>query len=300
MKHSPIEQHLFVRAFFGESLSAYAASRIVTIMREVFLGAGQIVYRSGEPADHIYCIVDGRIRLSGGASPDRLVGAGQLFGGLEVQILRDRLQTATVERDTRLYAMRASDWLDVVEEDFDLARTRLESSSAQMRARSASLDGEQAARARSDEDAGMGLVDPGSADRVLGRLLAMRRAPVFALARVQPLLSLARLATAHHLAAGQSGHYPGQLCLVVAGWVESAACRHEPGELLGRFAAFDPAYEATARAVDGDAVVICFERERLYDVMEDHFDMLRSILRHQALYNDRFDQLAQFAAAPTV
>jgi MFS family permease len=89
-------------------------------MREVRVGAGQVVVRQGDRADRFYVISSGRFRVShsaGAGQPElrlRELGPGDVFG--EIGLLRGVPRTATVTADTDgvLASLGAADFLALV------------------------------------------------------------------------------------------------------------------------------------------------------------------------------------------
>ena len=119
------------------------------------------------------------------------------------------------------------------------------------------------------------------------RLLVLRLSPALRRARMQPLIRLARVSEAHSVEQGQVLFQQGDpilaLHVVVSGLVRVE--RTEPPvrgtfgatELVGGYASlsFDE-YGFSAHAVT-DAVVLELAVDDLFDVMEDHYDVVRSL-----------------------
>ncbi len=71
-----------------------------TSARTVARGRGQVYFRQGEPATHVYAVVSGQVKLvavhpDGRAVIHRLVGPGEVFGGLAM--LGEQLYPVTAE-----------------------------------------------------------------------------------------------------------------------------------------------------------------------------------------------------------
>jgi hypothetical protein len=119
------------------------------------------------------------------------------------------------------------------------------------------------------------------------RLLALRLSPAFRRARMQPLIRLARACEVHFLEQGQvlfQQDDPIEALFVVASGLIRVD-RPEPSlrgtfhatQLVGGFASLTfEQYGFSASAVT-DAVVLELAVDDLFDVMEDHHDVVRSL-----------------------
>ncbi len=101
--------------------AAWASARLARSMSDVQLAVGEHLYRRGEPADAHYFIVSGAIRLEAEDKPSWVLGERSLVGTLDLTIDRARARDAVAERDSFLLRMPASDWLDMLEDNFELA-----------------------------------------------------------------------------------------------------------------------------------------------------------------------------------
>jgi CRP-like cAMP-binding protein len=134
---------------------------------------------------------------------------------------------------------------------------------------------------------------------LLERLLTLEASRPFERAGMQPLLRLARAATERRLAEGETlvreGDAAGHCFVVVSGTVTleraDLAAPFGPAALVGAYAGFGQAlWPGTVRAL-GAARVLAIRYDDLYDVMEDHFDLVRSVMAFLALERERL-QLA--------
>jgi CRP/FNR family transcriptional regulator, cyclic AMP receptor protein len=94
-------------ALFG-SLSEADRAAIAGRMRRVRFGPGQLVFSRGDPADHIYLVLEGRVRLSILSSDGRELsfdhaGPGDVFG--EIATLDGGTRTAGATAISRVEAM---------------------------------------------------------------------------------------------------------------------------------------------------------------------------------------------------
>jgi CRP-like cAMP-binding protein len=92
---------------FG-SLDVETLQRLVAKVRVVRLGAGEVLFRQGDPADTLYVVVDGAVVPIAEGSPRTRMAVlehGEFFG--EIGLVTNQPRTATIEAlvDTRLLAI---------------------------------------------------------------------------------------------------------------------------------------------------------------------------------------------------
>jgi CRP-like cAMP-binding protein len=92
---------------------------------------GEVVFREGEPAERLFLIERGRVKLSIGtpAGQDLLIGVlgrGQIFGELAVIDRGPRAMDARAMEDTTLYALDSDMFWTLLESRHALARRLLE------------------------------------------------------------------------------------------------------------------------------------------------------------------------------
>ena len=97
-----------------EFCAAEEIVRIALIAEHVVFEQGQEVYLASEPADALYCVVEGEIELSRQDGSSRTVAAGGAFGVLEILSGRLRQNTARATVDTRALAIEAGDFFDLL------------------------------------------------------------------------------------------------------------------------------------------------------------------------------------------
>jgi Cyclic nucleotide-binding domain len=168
--------------------------------------------------------------------------------------------------------------------------------------------------ARLDELRGFGRepVDPSTAlapkpDPLLliERVFTLRDTAAFRKGSIQALVSLAPAADEVRVSAGEVlfeyGAARGVLFVVVAGCVElgrpdGSQERHGSASLLGGGAAFCDALARQRATALTNAVLLRIRAEDFYDVMEDHFELARSVLSYLA---SEFERRLEVAEAGT-
>lgn len=299
-----VERHIFLRGVLSGVDVGPAAAQMLAAIEEVFFPAGTAIYREGESADHMYFVVEGMVRLSRGEEQPWMMGPRSVFGVLDGALAQPHARTATAVEDVHALVMSVEDWLDIQEDHFELAQAVVLRNAAGLYemslrlAPSGGFDDPPAARVHSMPPPSS--ATPDSLDAV-ERLVVFSESPLFERAGIQPLINLAHRAEARRLAASEVlfrfGEPVTHLYLVARGEIEivreepTLRARFGPGALVGGPGALANEERAfTARAV-ADAVVLTLRRDDLFDVMEDHFAALRSVIAYLAVERDRMQRL---------
>jgi len=110
----------------GVDLFAYCSAeqmvRIATIARERHFTPGEGVYELDDPAEAMYCVVEGTVELEGRGGATRNVGAREIFGARE--ILSDRLREEEARATERavVLAIDAEDLFDLLSNNIEIVK----------------------------------------------------------------------------------------------------------------------------------------------------------------------------------
>ncbi len=278
---------------------AWATHRLARNMRDVHLHAGDVLYRKGDPTVGHYFVVYGEIMLAAEGVPSWKLGDRSLIGTIDLTLDRPRTRTATATRDTHLLEMPASDWLDMLEDNFELTARSIEGLAEAIHALRSGLGIvlEEPARpplVLSAPDDELGLVD---------RVLVLRGVPLFAGGEVQALLDLAAHAAEVDMEEGDllvlRGDPSDAMFVIVNGEVTAATSPKTPEERFGPGTLVFGSRAATSRGLGFEARaatrtrILRIVREDYFDVMEEHFGLARSSMK--ALAGER-ETLANEAA----
>lgn len=291
-----VERELFLRTMIGRKLPA--ARELARQLRAFSVEPGEFLYRAGDVADEVYFVVRGTIALSRPGGPERELGPGSMLGIFDVEHDRPRVRSARALDKVELLALSAEDRLELLEDSFEHTRAVI----ARM---AAGLDelgryGGQAlepAHTLAPRDEPLPLIE---------RVFTLRDTPAFRRATIQALVSLAPAADELRLAAGevlfQPGEARGVLFVVVAGCLELTRAdggkeRYASASLLGGGAALCAALARQSACALSPAVVLRLREEDLYDVMEDHFELARSVMRYLATEQEEALEAAEAAQA---
>lgn len=294
-----IERELFLRTTIGRNLPS--ARELAGLLRDVAFDAGEVIYREGDAADEMYFVRRGRVGLSRGEVVHEF-GPGSVIGILDVEQDKPRARTATALTDVELLSLSSEDRLELLEDSFEHTRSLIRMTATR-------LD-EGGRYGGAEIDLATTLAPKPEPLLLIERVFTLRDTPVFRKASIQALVSLAPSAEEVRLAAGEllfeRVEARGVLFVVVAGCLElegsssgggapfpealhPVGTRHRYGSasLLGGGPSFaDALARQSARALT-PAVVLRVREEDFYDVMEDHFDLARSVLSFLASENER-------------
>lgn len=96
--------------------------RIAAIANERSFEAGEKIYRVGDPADYLYCVVRGDVKLEGSDGKARQVGALSTFGVIEILSGRLRTTAAIAETDCLTLAVQAEDFFDLLAHNIEIVK----------------------------------------------------------------------------------------------------------------------------------------------------------------------------------
>jgi CRP-like cAMP-binding protein len=307
-----IARQIFLRSFSAGKPAGSAATYLAQVMRDEVFPAGTELYRKGDAADDLFFIVSGRVRQSVKGAPSWEFEGGAVIGLLDV--LQERLHARTAEAATDVHALvlKADDYFDVLEDHFEFTRSSILSMADALHALRLTLPptggfGElrrsrlpesrrgppSSRRARSLS--ARPLAEAEVEDRplnVVERTIALRGAPALREASIQALTSMAELIDELRPAPGDvlvsEGAVAPAIFLVARGLVgierrePAIAATFGPGALVGGYASLGWSVEAyTARAL-APSLLFSIDKEDLFDLLELHFDLTRSVLKNMA------------------
>jgi CRP-like cAMP-binding protein len=301
-----VEHELFVRSFFTERPPPRMVRQLTARMRDANFARGEVLFAQGGTPGPVYFLVDGEVHLETAGSDPWIFEAGSMIGINDAVLRRPHARSARAIRPTHAVTIDYEDYIDVLEDNFEFAKTSMEGGLKRIHdmARGLAPGGVFSPR-------DLGAPDPlplraGEDLSELERILVLRQIPIFNEGPVQPLVTLAAGAEVHHLAPDEAIFGAGQrlerLWVVAAGRVRvvdptlQIRAHFEPGSVVAAHAALSPDPTLYGAAAATQATLLSVSREDLFDVIEDHFRLGRCFFQWLALENSRVrDALADRA-----
>ncbi|MDP9000292.1 MAG: cyclic nucleotide-binding domain-containing protein [Myxococcota bacterium] len=295
-----ISRELFIAAIAPRLLESWVLDRMTSLMEELDLPAGKTLYSAGDSPDAIYFMREGAIQLAREDAPPWTLEGRWVIGGFEAVLERPRSRTAMAITDLHLMRIQADDWIEILEDSFDLARGALFNQARTV----ARLDENLAAKVVIADPAVVPSIPlPSGPLSLVERLAALMEMPMLSGAGVQTLADLAAIVDEVTFEPGdvvlERGVPRERVFFVVEG--EAEATRQAPA-MVRRFRTRTLVCGAAAldeHASDWRAVAKTTTRalsvrlEEWVDLMEEHFDMVRAALSCLALEREKIlEQMA--------
>lgn len=273
-----------------------SARALAAVMEDLRLPAKTVIYRAGDAPEAAYFVVSGAIELVAPDAEPWVFGRDAVVGILDVMAERPRARTAIVKDDAYVLRLRADDWLDILEDDFEYTRNVVRGVASASHAIHLELA------------PGGGFETPPLDAPTIGedappltlveRMMILRDTDLFRRTTIQAITTIADgcdelrlpagavLGDRVSLFAGFSVVARGVVEMTIPGASELRA-RFGPATVVGGpFGLAQPAEKVAIQAVT-DASLLHVRDEDFYDVMEDHFDVARSAFATFALERER-------------
>ncbi len=285
---APIDEgrrELDVRVGLGMFASEAQLEQLLAISRPVDVAAGHVLHAGDSPPTTIFQIISGEIELRAPDMPTWQVAAGGTVGFLDFMRGRRHSRTAVAITAASVLELDTTRYREYLEDNFEVGyRIMSQLSGAIM---SGAISSPEAKELLSS----VAVPHPGSLAKVevpmVERLMILSRMPAFAGATTQALANLARSTIETRFEPGQVVAAAGSSSSIVSLLVEGAVELELPNGLrvprAGRgFLAHLEELTLTPRlsAVTASSalIVLEIEREELLDLLEEHFDLVMTIL----------------------
>ena len=296
-EEAKIGREIFLRSFFAVRPPQRVAQALVSVMQDHDFDAGEVVFDAGEMPVHVYFVVDGEVHLEADGETPWSFGELSVIGIADAVLDRPRVRRAIVRAPSHLLSIRFEDYLEILEDNFDFAKSAMEMANRTVHEQSRQLAPDGVFKAPNATSVVSADVLRQRPLNLVERLLVLYNAPFFVDAPVQPLVSLAALAEEERWSEGDQIFDVGQpltdLRFVVAGKVRADLDDPRivgwfgPGDLLGANAAISSPITVYRMTVEQDAVVLRIQKEDLFDLMEDHARLARVGFAFVARENER-------------
>jgi CRP-like cAMP-binding protein len=278
----------------GDALPSWVVDRITSMFDEIVVDEGQVIFNIGDPAEYIYFMADGRVSLTREGVAPWVYEGRWAIGMFEVVLDRPRARALTALSTFRLLRVRGEAWLDILEDSFLMGRAALERQSRTV--------------AKLVETLALHGIEP---KPLVANLMPLPRGKLNLIERLAVLYELVHLRgsgiqTLSELAAvtEETAYDPGdtimeagvpkdRVIVVLSG--EAEGTRSDPDvkrrfgagtTLLGAAAYGESATPWGAHAVTAVRALWVHNDDWL-NLVEEHFDMLRSTLGAMAIQRDQ-------------
>jgi CRP-like cAMP-binding protein len=268
-----------------DSIDPWVIDRMTSMLDDQDFRAGDVLFARGDPPEFLYFMDDGEVRLSRPGSAPWTFKGRWLIGVYDAFSEQGHARDAVAMTDFHAMKVPAAAWRDLLEDSPPLARGAV-TNSARMVARLE--ERVPAGLPRSPRVTSSSRPPPPAPLSLVDRLAAMADVSMLRGAGVQALVDLAagseEVSFDRDEIVLQRGVERDRMILLVEGEVLSsrvdpaAERRYVPGDIVCGASAFGlPALAWEIRATS-PARAIAFAIEAWFDLMEEHFDMVRSTL----------------------
>lgn len=284
-----LERELFVRALMP-SMRGSGAARIAAILEPRELPAETYLFRTGEPPEQFFFIVDGHVSMEVDGQAPWTFGPRSLVGMTDMTMDRPHRRSARTTRPTRLLVGRSKQWMDLLDDDQLMAEGAINSFSVMMheiwKAHGHLIPDQPITFAER-----LSLPLP-----LYQKTLVLRDTPLFARAGTQAIASLAQVAGELEIAQGSHVFRQGEagptLYVVVSGVIELCfpslrEARVGPFSVLSAAAALSGQLGQYSARAATPSILLEIPVEEYYDQSEEHPELTRAAMAYLASERER-------------
>jgi CRP-like cAMP-binding protein len=303
-----VSRELFLTAFGAElgKVDPWVIDRLTYLLEEEDVFAGDTLFSAGAAPEYFYFLREGRVQLVREGSAAQSVEGPAVIGMFDAVLDRPRPRTAVVLADTQLMKVPVDAWVELLEDSFELTRASVLGSARHLALlEERLLDAGVVPGTGAPEGAPLAT---GARLGLLERLALLMNTLPLRLASVQTLSDLAFVSEEVTLAPNdvllEAGAKPERVFLVVQGQVAASRSAFDvvwtfhPNQIVCGAAAFSGMSTAWTARATSNARMLAFRIEDWFDLMEEHFDLVRSALAALVLERERLLDLAAATARP--
>jgi CRP-like cAMP-binding protein len=285
-RHERIQRELFLAAFGANvwAIEPWVTDRLTSILEEQSSRAGETLFSIGDPPDFYYFLREGRVQLVREGHPPWTYDRRSVFGMSDALLERPRARRALALTDIEAMRVQSDAWLELLEDSFPLARAAVMGSVETL----AELEQRQWAKGSESRLQQPPSVPSAGELDLVGRLGVLTEAPYLRQAGVQALSDLAATSHAVSFRRGdrliERGKSGGRVAILLSGEVEASrespdiVWRWHAGDIVCGVAAFGEPIVAWEAVALSDGRALTFTLADWLDVLEAHFDMVRTTL----------------------
>jgi CRP-like cAMP-binding protein len=278
-----ISREMLFSGMTEDATPGWALDRAIGLLEEEALRAGHPLFSRGHPADYVSFIRDASFEAVAPDAPPWRFEGSWLVGVFDAVMQRPHARSILLSSDAHVLRIRSDDWLELLEDCFELTYSLL------LRAVQNTAAIEDRLEARGPQPLAPNvdrLTWEADSLSLVERLALLVDVPLLRGAGVQTLADLAAHAEEHRYAAGELvlplGQARDRQFLVVAGEVvgrrapRAQVRRYGVGDVVLGTAAFGQASRAWEVRAAAPTRALSFAERDWLELMEQHFDMARS------------------------
>lgn len=294
-----IERALWLRSLLGDSIELAPSEGLERSMRQRFFEKGQFVYRQGTVSDRLFFLVRGKVVHSLAGATLREFGPRDILGAIDASLSRPHAFDAVAREDTVALELDHDDWLEFLEDNFEITRDAIlrvhrglpptSPPRPDLTRPTAHRRSRRRVEATETENRRASL-GPRLALSEVERLAVLRACPPLELAGLQAIARLSHFSEMWFLGEGDRRSLPpAALYVVESGRVRSLARNADglgwteettPGNAVAGLGLLEAGrFDVEVEALETSSL-FRIPTERLFDVMEDHFSLARSLLAY--------------------
>lgn len=281
--YAQVQRELFLRTFFDAAPPAELAELLAARMQDRVYEREEIIYEKGSESGPMYFIADGQVALEAPGDEPWLLEAPAFIGGIDANAEQPHRRTARALSRVHVIKMHFQEYLSVLEDFFDFAKSML--------VQGAHRTWESSMRVAPDRVFGPSVAPDGrwlALDHLddVQRIMVLRSSRAFERAPVQALVTLARFAREVRYRKNErlwtAGDLNDGMHIVVDGRVRSflddplVEGLVGPGDFAQGVIEIAPKPKVFSAEAESDVVLLSISHEDLFDAMEEHFGLARS------------------------
>lgn len=293
-----IEREIFMRSLMLAPPPDGLIREFTRLVKDVEFPAGATLFRDGAPSGELYFVVRGKVELSAPDVPRWVLDDGSVVGVFDALQARPHARTATAMTDVKALAIDSSAYFEMLEDDFDFARAMVSAVSEDTWQKAVDVDPQSQFGPLSPRSREAGVA--ARLDNMVDRILLLYDTEPFCHMPTQALVLLGLQARAVAYPAGHKMPPPGEsraaLWVVASGRVRLSRSRLQaefgPHTLFAGFGSLTGPSVGFGMEVVEDAVLLAVMFEDLFDVMEEHFAVLKGFMRYTSMARENIMNLA--------
>ena len=96
--------------------------RLAAIASERHVPASEVIYHRNDPPDALFCVVEGRVDLTGASNGRSQAGPRDTFGVTDIMSGQLRTCDAIADTDIRLLVIEAEDFFDLLSNNIEIVK----------------------------------------------------------------------------------------------------------------------------------------------------------------------------------